>query len=253
MTRERHARFPFALVDLAEVRARLGLVVLQMDETVEQDFRRLFPAPDVEIYVSRIPSAADVTSETLTMMEEALPHAAGLFPAGAPMDAVGFACTSGAGIMGPEQVSDLVQGVSRARSVTNPHSAAVAGLRHLGIARIGLVSPYIEEVATVLADTFAERGIEVTDSLTFGERSESRVVRISPASIREAALEVGRSPEAEAVFLSCTNLRTLGVIEELEAEIGKPVLSSNLALAWHMAHLAGGPAPAIGARLIEGR
>jgi len=252
MTRARHAPFPFRLVDLAEIRARLGLVVLQMDETVEQDFRRLFPSPHVEIYVSRIPSAADVTSETLTMMEDALPHAAGLFPAGAPMDCVGFACTSGAGIMGPEQVSELVRSASRARHVTNPHSAAIAGLRQLGISRIGLVSPYIEEVATVLAETFGQRGIEVTDSVTFGERTESRVVRIDPASIRAAALEVGRDTRAEAVFLSCTNLRTLGVIEALERELGKPVLSSNLALAWHMAHLAAGPLPAIGSRLVAG-
>ena len=63
------------------------------------------------------------------------------------------------------------------------------------------------------------------------------MARIDPASIRAAALSVGAG--ADAVFLSCTNLRTLDIIEDLETDLGKPVLSSNQVLAWHMAKLAG--------------
>jgi maleate isomerase len=75
--------------------------------------------------------------------------------------------------------------------------------------------------------------------LSFGEELEARVARIDPKSIQAAALEIGRDPEVDAVFLSCTNLRTMDIIDALEDELGKPVVSSNQALAWHMAQLAG--------------
>ena len=62
------------------------------------------------------------------------------------------------------------------------------------------------------------------------------MARIAPASIHSAALAVGQSEEVDAVFLSCTNLRTLDIIDDLEAVLQKPVLSSNQALAWDMVH-----------------
>jgi maleate isomerase len=80
--------------------------------------------------------------------------------------------------------------------------------------------------------------VQVASSASFDEVEEARVARIDPASIRDAALHVGRG-DVDAVFLSCTNLRTLDILDAVEAEIGKPVISSNQALAWHMAHLAG--------------
>jgi len=83
--------------------ATLGLVVLQVDETIEQDFRRLFPSPGVALYTSRIPSGADVTPETLTAMEAELPRAAGLLPAAASFGAVGYACTSAATLIGSDR------------------------------------------------------------------------------------------------------------------------------------------------------
>ena len=74
-----------------------------------------------------------------------------------------------------------------------------------------------------------------------GKRLESRVARIDPGSIREAALEVGRVSGTDAVFLSCTNLRTLDIIDGLEESLGIPVVSSNLAIGWQMARLSGAP------------
>ena len=72
------------------------------------------------------------------------------------------------------------------------------------------------------------------------EQSEERIVaRIAPDSVLQAILDVGRSEECDAVFVSCTNLRTIEIIETAETALGKPVLSSNQALAWHMVRLAG--------------
>ena len=72
------------------------------------------------------------------------------------------------------------------------------------------------------------------------------------ASIREAAVGLGRREEVDAVFVSCTSLRLAMVAAEIEAEIGKPVTSSNHAMAWHCLRLAGidEPLPQFG-RLFE--
>lgn len=124
------------------------------------------------------------------------------------------------------------------RAVTNPLSAVLAGLRALNVGRVGLVSPYIASVSEPLRAALAVGGVAVPASVSFDEREEARVARIDPASIREAALEVGRG-DVDAVFLSCTNLRTLDILDGLEVELGKPVTSSNQALAWDMARLVG--------------
>lgn len=232
-------RLAYQLVGPIGSGASLGLVVLQADEVIEQDFRRLFSAPEVALYVTRIPSGADLTPATLAAMEAALPQAAGLLPPSVAFDVIAYACTSGATVIGPERVAALLHGAADVRSVTDPLSAAVAAFRALAVRRIGLISPYVAEVSAELRAALEAAGLEVAAFASFEEKVEARVARIDPAAIAAAALMVGERPEVDAVFLSCTNLRTLDVIEEVEQRLGKPVVSSNQALAWQMARLAG--------------
>jgi maleate isomerase len=128
--------------------------------------------------------------------------------------------------------------------VADPLTAAITALRTLGAGSVGIVSPYVASVADPLAGAFEAAGIAVAGTLSFGEAEEARVARIDPRSVREAALEVGRVPGIEALFISCTNLRTLDIVADLEATTGIPVLSSNLVLAWHMFAQAGLAPPA---------
>jgi maleate cis-trans isomerase len=65
-----------------------------------------------------------------------------------------------------------------------------------------------------------------------------KVGRISPESIRQVVLDLGSSEEVDTIFISCTNLRALSILEELENELDKPVISSNAALGWHCLRLA---------------
>ncbi|SDC18657.1 maleate cis-trans isomerase family protein [Ruegeria marina] len=233
--------FPYDLTGPIGSAATLGLIVLQSDETVEQDFRRLFASPDVALHFTRIPSGTDVTPETLAEMEQELPSAAGLLPPSARFGSVGYACTSGSTMIGPERVGELIKGACHTQATTNPLTAARAALRALGITRLGIVSPYVASVAEPVRRALAEAGVEAPETLSFGESTEARVARIAPASIRAAALDLGRRSGIDGVFLSCTNLRSLDVIDDIEAELGLPVLSSNQVLAWHMAAQAGLP------------
>ena len=217
---------------------RLGLIVLQVDETIEQEFRRLLPQATA-LHVTRIASGAELNPETIADMEAHLPAAARLLPPAVEFDAVGYACTSGTTLIGADRVASLVDGACRTRAVTDPLTASIAAMRFLGARRIGLVSPYIASVAEPIRAAFVASGFQVPRALSFGEEVEARVARIDPVSVTEAALEVGSGDTVDMVFLSCTNLRTLDAIPEIEAKLGIPVVSSNLALAWDMARRAG--------------
>lgn len=231
--------YPYSLTEALGSRARLGLIVLQSDETIEQDFRRAFPGGDVAVYTTRVPSGAAVTPQTLNAMADTLTQSAALLPPSVQFDAIGYGCTSGATIIGAQRVADLVGQGAHTGGVTNPLSATLAGLHALKVTKIAIVSPYIETVCLPMQQAFEAGGVKVSQTLSFGEEQEARVARIDPSSIYQAACAAGADPEVEAVFLSCTNLRTFDILADLEAKLGKPVLSSNQALAWHMAQMAG--------------
>jgi maleate isomerase len=217
----------------------MGLVVLQVDETIEQDFRRLLSPDGVKLHITRIPSGAELTSDTIADMEDALPASVALLPPAADFDVIGYACTSGATLIGPARVGALVKSKSRTKAVTDPLTAAIAALHALGIAQLGLISPYIPSVSEPMKTAFEAHGVNVPHTLSFCEKVEANVARIDPNSIREAAHALCARAPIDGLFLSCTNLRTLDIIADLEAELNIPVLSSNQVLAWHMARLAG--------------
>ena len=219
----------------------LGLVALQSDETIEQDFRRLFPSPNVAIYVTRVPSAPEVTRATLAQMEGDLPGAAALFPPSVQFDAVGYGCTSGTSVIGADRIAQLVQGACHTNTVSEPVSALVAACRVKNITRLAFLSPYIEPVSRTLRNVLASHDIATPIFGSFDESREAAVARIDAPSIAAAARDLAAQGDIDGIFLSCTNLRTLDVIPELRAELGMPVLSSNLVLAWHLAQLSGAP------------
>ncbi len=228
---------PYTLDPDEPLAVPMGLIVLQTDETIEPEFRSLFADDKSPLYVSRIPSGAEVNTDTLAQMETDLPAAADLLPKARPYRVVGYGCTSASSVIGSERVEQMVKQTCSTATVTNPLRAASACAKHLGVSKFALLSPYIEEVNTPLRSAFAEQGISMDVFGTFGESEEAKVVRISTDSVVEAAVRLGEDPTVDAVFLSCTNLRTLAAIPRIEAQIGKPVLSSNQSLAWHMKHL----------------
>ncbi|NIZ08009.1 aspartate/glutamate racemase family protein [Pseudooceanicola sp. HF7] len=217
---------------------RLGLIVLQADETIETDFRRLL-APGVQLLASRIPSGTDITQDSIAEMGDHLTGAAALLPHGAQFDALAYGCTSASAQIGPAEVARRLRLGTRATAVTEPVSALIAACRALGVTRLALLSPYIAPVSARLREVLAEAGIATAAFGSFEESREAMVARIAPQSIRDAARSLVAQGGASGVFLSCTNLRTLDLIADLEAELDLPVLSSNQVLAWHLHRLAG--------------
>ena len=95
-----------------------------------------------------------------------------------------------------------------------------------------------EEAAGFLKEYMESEGFEITNLICFNEDNDSVVAKISEEDTLRAIIEINNS-ESEAVFASCTNLKTFNIINEAESKIKKPVISSNLALAWNMLTISG--------------
>lgn len=232
-------RLPYTLSAPIGSRASFGLIVLQADETIEHEFRQIFAIDGVALYVTRIPSGADVTPESLGRMKDALPAAAHLLPPSVDFRDIAYACTSGATMIGPETVAAIVREATGCAVVTDPLTATIAALEKLDARRLAFLTPYRADVSLAMRTALESAGIEIAGFGSFEEESEARVARIDPRSLLEATLQVARQKPCDAVFLACTNLRGLGIIGAAEQELGVPVITSNQALAWHMLRRAG--------------
>jgi arylmalonate decarboxylase len=113
--------------------------------------------------------------------------------------------------------------------------AVVEALHALALKRIAVGTPYVDFVNEAEKQCLESAGFEVTGlyGLGLGDTPESRVSigRQKWQKVVEMARRLD-SPDTDGVFISCTNLATIGVLEQLEQELGKPVFSSNVATFW---------------------
>jgi maleate isomerase len=229
----------FALDNGIASRAALGLVVLQKDETLEPEIRSVLTDDGVALYHTRIPSDDEITSDTLQAMAHKLPRALALLPTTRPLDVVAFACTSASTVIGQAKVVAMIQAIHPHAATTDPITAVMAACRQMRVHRIAMLTPYTAQVAVAMRSLLETNGFEIAAFASFNQSSDPTVARITPASVYEAIVEIGSFPDVEAVFASCTNLRTFAILDAAEAAIGKPVISSNAALAWHMRNKVG--------------
>ncbi|MFD2203990.1 Asp/Glu racemase [Kiloniella antarctica] len=231
-------KFDFELDEGNKARVNLGLIVLQVDETLENEFRLALTSQNISLYHTRIPSHPKVTKKTLVQMAQDLPAAARLLPKSTSFDAIGYACTSGATVIGPQVVAAKVHEHHPGVAVTDPISAVIAGCQALGINKLGVLTPYVPEVSKAMRELLENNDLEVIGFGSFEQEEERVVSRITENSTLKAIVKIGQTNDCEAVFVSCTNLRTFGVLAEAEKTLRKPVISSNQALLWHLMRLA---------------
>ena len=221
-------------------RARIGLIVLATDQTIEHEWRLIFRGLEgVALYQSRIWNDVRITPETLRAMEGKLADSAAVIMPGLPLASLAFGCTSATMVIGEEGVFAKLRAARPEARPTTPVTAAFAAFRAFGARRLAVLTPYRADVNATVRAYLEARGYEVPVFGTFDEEDDRRAACIDAASIRDAAIELGRDPRVEAVFVSCTSLRVAGVAAEIEAATGKPVTSSNHAMAWHALRLAG--------------
>jgi maleate isomerase len=235
---------PFTLDRGVAHRAALGLIVLATDHTIEHEWRGMLGGLEgVGFYESRLMNSASITPETLREMEKEIAWATKLIRPGERIDVMAFACTSGSLVIGDENVFARIRESRPGVACTTPMAAAVAAFEKLGVRRIALLTPYVDRINQMMREHLERQGIAVPVMGSFNHENDDEVARIDARSLSEAVIELGSRPEVDAVFVSCTSLRVASLIEKLEAQLGKPVTSSNHALAWHSLRLGGFPDP----------
>jgi maleate isomerase len=220
-------------------RAAIGVIVLATDQTLEHEFRRLLDMPGVAFYESRILNDAAITPETLAAMEARLTEATDLILPSLPLDVVAFGCTSASMVIGEDQVFARIHAARPEVACTTPITAAFAAFEAVGARRIALLTPYRDDINRFIRDYIEARGFRVPVMGSFNEEDDRKAARIDLPSIRDAAVDLGRAEAVDAVFVSCTSLRLIDAVSEIEAALQRPVTSSNHALAWHCLRLAG--------------
>jgi maleate isomerase len=215
----------------------LGLILLSTDLTLERDIHRVIQDSSVATYINRVTYDNPMTVENLAAMEASLKQAAIDLLPGAKLDAIAFACTSGSIAIGPDRVLQRLEEGQPGVPSTTPVSAAMDACKAMGVSKIALLTPYHDEVNQPIHAYIEENDVEVMSMSTFDMDSDIDVARIPLEAIIEAA-QVADHKDAQAVFLSCTALRSIECIETLEKSLGKPVLSSNQAMLWRLLRLA---------------
>ncbi len=226
-------------------RAAIGLVVLDNDLSIESEVRAFLPDVGVGLYASRIPFGIEATVEkTLAMGDRIEDVAAKILPQ-SHLDVMAFGTTGGTMVIGEGRVLAALEAGRPGVAYTTPITAALAAFRALGVTRVALLTPYPAEINELVGQFIAGRGLEIVRAGSFCRSGDNEFVRVPPGAIREAAIELGQA-DVDAVFVSCTALRVSPVLVEIEARIGKPVVTSNQALAWHCLRLAGDMDPVAG-------
>lgn len=225
-------------LDERPLEKRVGLIILATDHTTEVDFQRMVANERIGVYATRIPYANPVTPENLRAMQPSLTTGAALILPDEPLDVVMYSCTSASVVIGDAEVKAAVKAAKPTASVVTPTAAAVSGLKAFGARRISVLTPYTLETSRPMADYFLALGFDIARFTCLGLTDDREMARVSPAEIVAFAKEA-MAPDSDALFISCTAVRAAGVAAEIEAAIGKPVVTSNLATAWACLRLCG--------------
>lgn len=160
-----------------------------------------------------------------------------------------YACTSGSfihGVAGAQRISKVMEAASGAQGVTTSE-ALLEALDYLGASRVVAITPYVEELTIRLGDFLEEAGHSVVSQAGLG--LDGGIWEV-PYETTCALIRAADVPEAEVIFISCTNLPTYDIIGPLEQELGKPVLSANQVTVWAALRRLGLGAVGPGQRLL---
>jgi maleate isomerase len=223
-------------------RARIGLIYPFAGWIMEPEFYHLGP-PGVITLTTRVTLTAATLEGLADMAQSPEVERATAGLATAPVQVICFGGTSASFLHGPPWDASLrgrMARVSAGIPVTTTSHASVQALRALGAERIVFAGPYLADVTEQGRQFFEASGFKVLNAVGMGLDHDRTIGRVTLEEVYRLARRADH-PDADAVFISCTGLRTIGVLAALERDLGKPVVSANQASFWHCLRVAGIP------------
>ncbi len=221
-----------------ESNPRIGLLALSTDLTIEKDFSSICHKLPLDIFVNRIHNENPLTKENLLKMHEQIEPVTQKILPGEKINTIAYACTSGTIAIGEDKIREKIQLAKPGCQVTTPITSAIKAFDKMNVKKIAVFTPYPESVNQTISEYLFEKNISVVSFGTFNLNLDVDFARIDSKYLSEILIKLNIK-DADALFVSCTALPALEIIDEVEKKINKPVFSSNQTLIWDTIRSAG--------------
>ena len=210
---------------------KVGLIALATDFMIEKDFLSITKNLNIDLFVNRIHCYHPLTTENLIKMSEDTTNVADDILPNEKLDCVVYGCTSGTIAAGYQSIKEKINKAKPEAMVITPSTAAINALKKNNITKLSLFTPYCKSLNEDVAKYFIKEGFTITSNAYFDIDTDTDIAKVDPEYLYETMLNMNLD-EAEALFISCTNLPALNIIKRLEDKLNKIVLSSNQVLIW---------------------
>ena len=211
---------------------RIGLIALASDFMIEKDFVNVIKDKNIDFFVNRIKCYNPLTSENLIKMSKDVTNVTGDILPDEKIDCVVYGCTSGTIAVGHDSIEKKIKLAKPEAKVTTPSSAAITALKKLNIKKISIFTPYPKKLNDEVVNFFKSEKFEITSNSYFDIESDIDIGKVDPDYLYEVLVNMDHK-NSDALFVSCTALPVLSIIDKLEKKLNKLVLSSNQALIWN--------------------
>ena len=210
---------------------RIGLITLGSDFRIEKDFNNLIYGRGIDLFVNRIHCYNPLTNETLAKMAEDITEVTRDILPDQKLDCVAYGCTSGTVATGYDSIKKKVNLAKPEAKVTTPITSAIKALNKLGINKISIFTPYTKTINDSVVGYFKEKNIMVNSLTYFNIDSDLDIGKVDENYLFKILSKIDLE-DSDALFISCTALPVLSIIDKLEKKLKKVVLSSNQTLIW---------------------
>ena len=230
---------------------KVGLIALSTDQTIENDFNKICSNLPLDIFVNRIHNQNPLTNENLLKMQDDLELVANRILPDEKISTIAYGCTSGSIAIGEAKVRDKILLAKPGCYVTTPVTSAVKAFKIMNINKIALFTPYPDAVNKTILEYFSQKNIEVLSFASLNLNLDSEIANVDPNYILEISSKL-EMKNVDALFISCTALPVLNILNKLEDKLKKLVLSSNQTLIWDTIRSTGYKSPIKGyGKLLE--
>ena len=214
-----------------ESNPRIGLLALSTDLTIERDFQSICHSLPINLFVNRIHNENPLTKENLLKMYDQLESITEKILPGEKINTVAYGCTSGTIAIGEDKVKEKIQLAKPGCHVTTPITSAIKAFNKMNVKKIAVFTPYPESVNKTISEYLIKKNINVMSFSTFNLDLDVDFARVDPEYLSEILTKLNIK-DADALFVSCTALPALEILDDVEKKINKPVFSSNQTLIW---------------------
>ena len=210
---------------------RIGLITLGSDFRIEKDFNNVIYGRDVDLYVNRIHCYNPLTNETLAKMADDITDVTKDILPDQKIDCVAYGCTSGTIAAGFDVIEKNVKLAKPQAKVTTPITSAIKALKAFNVSKISVFTPYTKSINDSVINYFNKENITVNGLTYFDIESDLDIGKVDEKYLFEVLSKIDLE-DSEALFVSCTALPVLSIINKLEKKLNKVILSSNQTLIW---------------------